>query len=88
MANEGTPGISDAPNPQWLLEKYGSDAAVRIGEVALTLGGAIQAERAFCPAKPDPEKPGLFEARRTSWLAKALMAGGSLHPDDLWLTED
>ena len=88
MTNEGAQGMPEIPDPQWLLDKYGPNAAVQIGGTVLTLGGAFQAERMFCPAEPDPANPGPFQAQRTRWLAGALAAGGSLEPKDSWLTEE
>lgn len=69
-------------SPQEFIESYGLSAPVRVGRGEgreVTLGQALKAENAFCPAdKEKREDP----VERVGYLAKILAAAGTLRPED------
>ena len=66
--------------PESFVESYGPDAAVLVGkDMQITLGQALLAEQAFCPADSDKRQD---PAKRLQYLAGMLAAAGSLRPED------
>jgi enhancing lycopene biosynthesis protein 2 len=73
------------PNPEELVDIYGVDAAVTIGNREMTLNQALLAEQLLCPAdaavRQDPEK-------RVKYLASMLVASGTLREEHYHLLDE
>lgn len=64
-------------DPQSLIDSYGLDAVVKLGDMETTMGQAFQLE-ALCPVKPEDRQD---PAARARYIAKMLAAGESLLPE-------
>jgi hypothetical protein len=68
----------DIPDPEAFLGNYDPSSPVRVGDREMTLRQALSFEALLCTAEEtDRGDPG----KRTTFLAGALAAGGSLLPE-------
>jgi len=73
---------STTPEDVNLSGLYPRETPVRLGDMVLTLGQALDMETAFCPAdQPRRQDPG----KRNVYLARILAAAGSLEPKHAYL---
>ena len=72
------PSKPDIPDPEAFLGNYDSSSPVRVGDRELTLEQALAFEALACTAKETDRRD---PSKRTTFLAGALAAGGSLLPE-------
>lgn len=70
--------------PEEFINLYNLNSEVLIGERTITLGQALEMEKAFCPAESEvKDNPDV----RVYFLAKILAGAGTLLPEHMYILE-